>query len=103
MATGTRAASRREHGPIASGARTVSTQGRCAAGGVAGELVALLLGVLLPRLRHGLGDGVVLDGLGHGLAAPLGVEAFEHRLPARLGRSEEHTSELQSRENLVCR
>src|SRR5215475_15953523 len=26
-----------------------------------------------------------------------------HRSPARLGRSEEHTSELQSRENLVCR
>src|SRR5690606_41281017 len=33
------------------------------------------------------------------LAAALG----RTRLPAELARSEEHTSELQSRENLVCR
>src|SRR5438477_2708491 len=35
-----------------------------------------------------------LDEVGH---------ALEHRLVARQGRSEEHTSELQSHVNLVCR
>src|SRR5690606_41336107 len=34
----------------------------------------------------------------------VGVQLFEHRLlAAQQIRSEEHTSELQSRENLVCR
>src|SRR5690606_27277476 len=35
-------------------------------------------------------------------AGPLGIMSFDPRL-ARLLKSEEHTSELQSRENLVCR
>src|SRR5690606_40115153 len=33
---------------------------------------------------------------------PLG-EKINRRIEEKLGRSEEHTSELQSRENLVCR
>src|SRR5690606_19611939 len=37
---------------------------------------------------------------GFAVAPPDGVH---HREDVRLGRSEEHTSELQSRENLVCR
>src|SRR5690606_39650068 len=38
-------------------------------------------------------------------AGPDRIEPFGPGLPAiqRVGRSEEHTSELQSRENLVCR
>src|SRR5690606_37373045 len=32
-----------------------------------------------------------------------GMEAYPHFQTARENRSEEHTSELQSRENLVCR
>src|SRR5690606_40921276 len=31
------------------------------------------------------------------------IERIAHANPIRLSRSEEHTSELQSRENLVCR
>src|SRR5690606_39965814 len=43
-----------------------------------------------------------------GTAQPLGDDAIEHRAhfgapQLVLDRSEEHTSELQSRENLVCR
>src|SRR5690606_41363647 len=37
----------------------------------------------------------------HDLAS--GCARYRHRVPARGLRSEEHTSELQSRENLVCR
>src|SRR5690606_41673562 len=44
------------------------------------------------RRRVHLGDGG--RGLGHRQGG---------RRPDRVGRSEEHTSELQSRENLVCR
>src|SRR3989449_7839813 len=56
--------------------------------------------------RHGLGaeigeallQRVVLDGL-----LQRGDELVNHRLRRALGRSEEHTSELQSRLHLVCR
>src|SRR2546429_6884696 len=41
---------------------------------------------------------------GHRLAAPhLHVDALEHLVVAKGQRSEEHTSELQSRLHLVCR
>src|SRR5690606_41601785 len=60
---------------------------------------------------HGLGLSVVLDiVLNHfgpeGNYLPLLSPAFFHQdrmTPWGNGRSEEHTSELQSRENLVCR
>src|SRR5690606_39842256 len=51
----------------------------------------------VPRPR-GLGPHRV--GLGGGLATGADLEAGDERLGLR---SEEHTSELQSRENLVCR
>src|SRR5690606_41987194 len=55
------------------------------------------------------GDVILLEGSAraiHGLIERRGVEAGtaladDHRV--RISRSEEHTSELQSRENLVCR
>src|SRR5690242_21382868 len=52
---------------------------------------------------HGLGEGVGDDGF-TGVAEggnPPVVTAVEHAFAA--GRSEEHTSELQSHVNLVCR
>src|SRR6266511_2976553 len=54
------------------------------------------------------GDGAVdlADALveeGHDVAADSGAAAAEIEDVADLARSEEHTSELQSRENLVCR
>src|SRR5690606_40726488 len=55
-------------------------------------------GVLLDRRHPGAqvqGDATPLELLG-GVGAELGRERLEDR-------SEEHTSELQSRENLVCR
>src|SRR5206468_10475301 len=36
-------------------------------------------------------------------ARALGIGGFETKLPCRRPRSEEHTSELQSRSDLVCR
>src|SRR5690606_41655822 len=51
----------------------------------------LELGVLVEVVQHHLGDGVALE-----------HDHQPHTGPSR-GRSEEHTSELQSRENLVCR
>src|SRR5690606_3234590 len=64
------------------------------------------LGVLPVYSLQGLfgdGAGLALTLLGLGLIAVLVIWRAEpgKRLPA--GRSEEHTSELQSRENLVCR
>src|SRR5690606_41341376 len=50
-------------------------------------------GALLREVR------ATVVGVGEALVAPDGVAAFERERP----RSEEHTSELQSRENLVCR
>src|SRR5688572_31960418 len=54
--------------------------------------------------RQGLGRGL-LHGLLHGLAErlrPAEVETLTER-HVELARSEEHTSELQSQSNLVCR
>src|SRR2546422_4350460 len=72
------------------------------------RLLALL--VLAPQLRGGEVAGeieVVLDGPRYRLQQPL---PFQHDLDftgdftaAELRRSEEHTSELQSRLHLVCR
>src|SRR6266699_4507021 len=49
----------------------------------------------------GVGDAVALAQVGGEFAAAALVVADGHPLPA--GRSEEHTSELQSRPHLVCR
>src|SRR5258707_11779886 len=46
------------------------------------------------------------DGVAHGWQAWLrrrSVDSFFPALPGQVGRSEEHTSELQSRQYLVCR
>src|SRR5690606_41617284 len=59
---------------------------------------APLLAHRLPRLAPALGQG--LDVVLHGVVADT-CPAFSDGLAS--GRSEEHTSELQSRENLVCR
>src|SRR5690606_39605982 len=63
--------------------------GSARAGGAEGEL------------RHGLGRGP--DRPGRRRAGGLGAGALPLPGPAPARRSEEHTSELQSRENLVCR
>src|SRR5690606_41504065 len=47
--------------------------------------------------------GRYLLGFYHALLDSLGVTPPLSRIDVRAGRSEEHTSELQSRENLVCR
>src|SRR5690606_40215450 len=76
-----------------------------------------LLVALVERAQHGkAGASADIGGDAHAHAPPeqpLAVEqaraqkeiggGTEHRHRAGLGRSEEHTSELQSRENLVCR
>src|SRR5690606_40973055 len=41
--------------------------------------------------------------LAHGLGTPVDNATTEVKFPSQGIRSEEHTSELQSRENLVCR
>src|SRR5207302_7893236 len=84
---------------IPSPAEPVSAQGEAEAFGLLlgeGDPVADGEGqgvgeALLTAVADGLAD-VLVDGFGDGVAAP--------RPPPR---SEEHTSELQSRENLVCR
>src|SRR5690606_42101190 len=60
------------------------------------------------RQRRGKESGLAVPGVGHVSANP--VHDFEIRAGRfdadpflRICRSEEHTSELQSRENLVCR
>src|SRR5690606_41727993 len=51
-----------------------------------------------------LGKGAVLRAhFSHGLISTAPVHIFLSWHPQHLPRSEEHTSELQSRENLVCR
>src|SRR5690606_39771719 len=61
----------------------------------------------VPELDSALDD--VVDGVGRVRDVRLGVDHFKdplrrrHRLREPSWRSEEHTSELQSRENLVCR
>src|SRR5690606_42120545 len=56
---------------------------------------------------HDVSDGVLADAeiaSDPAVAPALGVQRHDLRCePIRFGRSEEHTSELQSRENLVCR
>src|SRR5690606_39973593 len=61
----------------------------------------------LQSLREHMGCGVRVGDVQRGDAA-VGLvvqleEPLDFRRLASLGRSEEHTSELQSRENLVCR
>src|SRR5690606_40226749 len=92
---------------------------RCAALGIRPEAVTTLLGRSVQRLRYLGGterDGrrwqVMLDGRPSGVAS-LGELRIDPTRPVLLrhvadieittARSEEHTSELQSRENLVCR
>src|SRR5690606_41246024 len=60
------------------------------------EREVVLAGALLGDLVH-LGLGVVDD------VVDLAVAGVAHLGDVRADRSEEHTSELQSRENLVCR
>src|SRR5690606_42158225 len=55
-------------------------------------------------LGHGVDDAGVDLGIVQGLTRLLVHEHGQRRAPGALAaRSEEHTSELQSRENLVCR
>src|SRR5690606_11951346 len=73
-------------------AADVELRGAVDRGGTPGRRARMRRGIEPPRIR-----------LGHG---PRGrdSEVFAHPLAAALAaRSEEHTSELQSRENLVCR
>src|SRR5690606_40696708 len=62
-----------------------------------------------PLLLDEVHEDVVAERLGRGEEGPAPVhlrELLDERLQVRRGvehRSEEHTSELQSRENLVCR
>src|SRR2546421_8054363 len=51
-----------------------------------------------------LQEGAVAGGHGEDVPGRGGVDHRPHLVgPARVGRSEEHTSELQSRSDLVCR
>src|SRR5690606_24580567 len=58
------------------------------AGLIMSAIILSVIGVLLGLLIRGEPFGIVMSGVG---------------VIALAGRSEEHTSELQSRENLVCR
>src|SRR5690606_42078222 len=69
-------------------------------------LVASSLGLPIST-THTLVGGVIGVGFGHGIAA-LNIATVRRILTSwvatvPVARSEEHTSELQSRENLVCR
>src|SRR5690606_42123811 len=55
------------------------------------------------RLVQGGGPGVKENASGAGSPDPLELSAAQAQLVSASARSEEHTSELQSRENLVCR
>src|SRR5207302_2434034 len=52
-----------------------------------------------PRAASGLLSATDSSSFRHAATSPFSQKAFQPRAP----RSEEHTSELQSRENLVCR
>src|SRR5690606_42149656 len=71
------------------------------------DLQEVLVGVLAPALRRHAGHGA-FDELEQGLLHALTRDVARDRGVVRLARdlvdlrSEEHTSELQSRENLVC-
>src|SRR5436190_7098880 len=60
-------------------------------------LVAAVAGV---PLRTGLALGVIV---GKAQVGHLHADGLAAQLPAQAGRSEEHTSELQSHSDLVCR
>src|SRR5688572_30912243 len=80
------------------------------------EIYTLSLHDALPIL-HGLVGDAADDLADHGVGRALvdgdpgphdareagGVEALQHRVLLEVARSEEHTSELQSQSNLVCR
>src|SRR5690606_40132550 len=87
--------------------RSSDLQGRNLLAGLLGRLDAERLGYFPPLLLHGQqSQGCLLFG-----ASGLASHGSDGRLRLRFGdlgsadegRSEEHTSELQSRENLVCR
>src|SRR5690606_42124948 len=54
------------------------------------------------RYRHKRPDSFRIT-TGEGRVFETGIKAIDLLAPLERGRSEEHTSELQSRENLVCR
>src|SRR2546430_13515997 len=60
------------------------------------------VGKLPVVLRQGAGGVLFHEACGHGLEADL-VSRDASVFRDRIGRSEEHTSELQSQSNLVCR
>src|SRR5688572_19319212 len=62
----------------------------------------ILLSSKPDSLTRGLGLGLLFHGLRPVSNATL-LDLMEQALPGRLQRSEEHTSELQSQSNLVCR
>src|SRR5256886_7838003 len=77
-------------------------------------MVAMMLPSLVPTLwryrQAGLGQLTTLVGVGYfavwtvfGMVAYLLGLALPRTAPIAVGRSEEHTSELQSQSNLVCR
>src|SRR5690606_39354161 len=76
---------------------------------LAGAVLALLAVRVLARRGKAVPAGEIVDagpGRHAGRAGAVVVAAAVVQVPAQVGvmeRSEEHTSELQSRENLVCR
>src|SRR2546427_6449476 len=69
----------------------------------------LVYGVSKAGLER-LTTGVAEDVRTHGVAVncfridvPIASEGFVYNAPEAIGRSEQHTSELQSQSNLVCR
>src|SRR5690606_42028338 len=55
------------------------------------------------NLQQRLGHGFEIAGQRSGQHQLAGLAGFFHEVGGASARSEEHTSELQSRENLVCR
>src|SRR2546427_12928990 len=55
---------------------------------------------VVPKFSHGFGHGLI--GGDHRPSIPAGPQVLA-RVKAEAARSEEHTSELQSQSNLVCR
>src|SRR5690606_40047382 len=67
--------------------------------GQAGQLRGVVAGQIAQEVQRELGQ----TSLGSGKVTQDGAYTVKKRDVAGLWRSEEHTSELQSRENLVCR
>src|SRR5690606_41942574 len=59
--------------------------------------------VFVHQGQDGVGEGVRAGGVVDGDVALLAADGDDHLAALGLDRSEEHTSELQSRENIVCR